>query len=351
MIQSCLVLLLVVLIILMMIQINRLQGTARVLNYAGLVRGTTQRAVKLEITGNPDEELIRYLDDILSGLRYQDGHYELVKLHDKEYQDKLQIQSDYWEKLKLEIEAVRSVGYQNTDIVQMSEIYFQMANEMVFAAENYSEKIAVKIRTIELLSVMDMLCLGILVIMQTMKAMKMAMKNKLLEQRAYIDFHTGLLNKSACRELIHKQEIIKEPTACMMFDLNNLKMVNDTKGHSAGDGLIMNFARLLRSVFPEKAFVGRYGGDEFMAVIYHTSKAEVEGILRRLCNEKDRLNSKENQMPIDYAYGWALSSDEGECTMQMLLDKADSNMYKNKKICKDVLGQDKGQQSNALSAI
>ena len=34
----------------------------------------------------------------------------------------------------------------------------------------------------------------------------------------------------------------------------------------------MNFARLLRSVIPDKDFVGRYGGDEFMAVIYHTSK-------------------------------------------------------------------------------
>ena len=70
MIQSCLILILIVLIICMMIQINRLQGTARVLNYAGLVRGATQREIKLEITGEQNEELIKYLDDILSGLRY-----------------------------------------------------------------------------------------------------------------------------------------------------------------------------------------------------------------------------------------------------------------------------------------
>ena len=94
-IQSFLILILVVLVIFMMIQISRLQGTARVINYAGLVRGATQREVKLEITGNQNEELIKYLDDILSGLRYQDGHYDLVKLHDKEYQDKLQVQIDY----------------------------------------------------------------------------------------------------------------------------------------------------------------------------------------------------------------------------------------------------------------
>ena len=332
--QSGLILVLVVLIVFMMVQINRLQGTARVINYVGLVRGATQREVKLEITGNQNEELVQYLDDILSGLRYQDGHYDLVKLHDKEYQDKLQVQSDYWEKLKIEIEAVRSGGYENTDIVNMSETYFKMADETVSAAENYSEKIARKIRTIEILSALDMLCLVILVIMQTLKAMQMAMQNRLLEQKAFIDAYTGLPNKNACNELLNKKDIITDSTACIMFDLNNLKTVNDTMGHSAGDQLIMNFAKLLRSVIPEKDFVGRYGGDEFIAVIYHTSEAEVKEILKSLSGEKDRLNSHENQIPIDYACGWALSSDDMACTMQMLLDDADAYMYKNKQLCK-----------------
>ena len=119
-----------------------------------------------------------------------------------------------------------------------------------------------------------------------------------------------------------------------MFDLNNLKTVNDTMGHSAGDQLILNFARLLRNVIPEKDFVGRYGGDEFMAVIYHTSQTEVEEILKCLCLEKDRLNNREDKMLIDYAYGWALSANDGKYTIQTLLDKADSYMYENKKLCK-----------------
>ena len=135
------------------------------------------------------------MDDIFLGLRYQDGHYDLVKLNDEEYLEKLQIQSDYWDKLKKEIEAVRNKGYENTDIVNMSEIYFTMADETVSAAESYSEKIAIKIRTIELLSALDMLSLVILVIMQTLRAMQMAMQNRLLEQKAFIDAYTGLPNK------------------------------------------------------------------------------------------------------------------------------------------------------------
>ena len=48
----------------------------------------------------------------------------------------------------------------------------------------------------------------------------------------------------------------------------------------------------------------------------------------------DRLNSNEAQIPIDYACGWAISTDEGTYTLQMLLDKADSDMYENKQLCK-----------------
>ena len=225
-IQSCLILILIVLIIFIMVNISRLQGTFRVINYAGLVRGATQREVKLEITGNPDDELIKYLDDILTDLKYQNGQYNLVDLHDKEYHDRLQILSNYWEELKKEIKAVREVGYQNTDIVKMSEIYFKMADETVSAAESYSERIAIKIRTLELLSVFDMLCLVILIVIQTLAAMKMAVLNKLLEQRAYTDTHTGLPNKSACEELLNNKETVGKHTACIMFDLNNLKIIN-----------------------------------------------------------------------------------------------------------------------------
>lgn len=288
--QSCLVLILVILVALMMVEIGNLKGTARVINYAGLVRGDTQRAVKLEITGTRNDELIAYLDDILSNLTSGEGHYELVKLKDAAYQERLDSQRAYWERLKAEVAAARQRGYENTQIVAMSETYFEMADETVSAAEHYSEKIAMKIRTIEILSALDMLCLVILIMLQTAMALKMARKNQLLEQKAYIDIHTGLPNKGSCEELLNNREILREPTACVIFDLNNLKTVNDTRGHSAGDQLILSFARLLRRVIPEKHFVGRYGGDEFMAVIYHTDRQEVEGILT-VCAGKPTLQT------------------------------------------------------------
>lgn len=332
--QSVLILFLVILVVMMMIQIDNLQGTARVINYAGLVRGDTQREIKLEITGTQNDELIQYLDDIISGLRYQDGHYDLIRLKDEVYQEKLDVQSAYWKQLKEEIADVRQKGYENTDIVAMSETYFEMADATVFAAEDYSQQIAEKIRTTELLSVIDMSGLIILVIIQMIHAMKMARSNRALEKMAYVDAHTDLPNKSRCEEILNDTEVICETTACMMFDLNNLKVVNDTKGHSAGDQLIFEFAQLLRKVIPEDDFVGRYGGDEFMAVIYDTNKQEIEEILEKLCIEIEQHNHNENTEAISYAHGWALSNEYENCSMQLLFDRADCYMYENKQLCK-----------------
>lgn len=64
------------------------------------------------------------------------------------------------------------------------------------------------------------------------------------------------------------------------------------------------------------------------------SKTEVEDLLKSLYREKDRLNSNENQIQIDYACGWAFPDEDGAYTMQMLLDKADVYMYENKQLCK-----------------
>lgn len=328
--KSTLIVVLIFLVMAMMFQINQLQGTARVINYAGLVRGATQREVKLEITRNPNDELITYLDDILSGLKYEDGHYDLISLNDKDYQKKLDVQIAYWHKLKDEIEEVRTQSYQNTDIVEMSETYFQLADETVAAAETYSEKIARNIRWLEILSAIDMIGLIATIIDQTIMALKISKTNKQLEQKAYIDLHTGLPNKSKCEELFHNMEFIKDPTACIVFDMNNLKHVNDSLGHSIGDQLILNFARLLRTSIPAKDFVGRYGGDEFVAVIYDTDRENIAAILDELRRETEKFNSYGTHIKISYSHGWALSTDYNECTLRTLFDKADKYMYENK---------------------
>lgn len=329
-IQSGLILILVVFVISMMVQIQRLQGTARVINYAGLVRGATQREVKLEITKEESDELIRYLDDILDGLKYGNGNYHLTRLPNKDYQSKLDMQIKYWQELKNEIYKVREKGYEATDVVEMSERYFSYADDTVSAAETYSEMIADKIRMLEYLSAFDMVLLIGLIIEQYFLSKKIAKANKLLKKKAYLDVHTELPNKSRCEELLQNSEFLSKSTVCLMFDLNNLKIVNDSLGHAAGDSLISNFARILRNVVLAKDFVGRFGGDEFMVVLYESGREEAEVFLGDLKAQIENFNKYSKSSPISYAHGYAVSGDYRECTLRTLMDKADHSMYMNK---------------------
>lgn len=98
------------------------------------------------------------------------------------------------------------------------------------------------------------------------------------------------LIRAKCEEMLRSCEYITEPMGFVMFDLNNLKLANDTYGHAVGDQLITNFARLLRNSIPSKDFVGRYGGDEFIAIITQTTKKEILAIIEDVHSEVKRFN-------------------------------------------------------------
>ena len=330
--KTMLILFLAGLVIIMMVEIRKIQGTAKVVNYAGLVRGATQREVKLEIAGNANDDLMAYLDDILDGLKYGDGVYDLARLPDSTYQNGLDRQIEYWTKLKSEIISAREKGYKNTDVLDMSETYFKMADKTVSAAENYSERVAGIIRIVEILSVADIIMIVMQIIQQTIAGIRIKNSNKILEKKAYLDLQTGLPNKSKCEEMLHDYEYISEPVGFVMFDLNNLKRTNDTYGHAVGDQLITNFARLLRNAIPSKDFVGRYGGDEFIAIITQTTKEEILLIMEEVHSTVKHFNENIHKVEVSYAYGYAFSEDYSECTMKTLFNKADKHMYENKAI-------------------
>lgn len=332
--QSILIVVMMLLVTSMIFLINSLQGTARVINYAGIVRGATQREVKLEVVGRPNDVLIVYLDEILDGLKFGGGKHNLVSLKDEAYQRDLDLQMEYWQTLKNEIYRVRELGYAQTDIVDISENYFRMADNTVFAAEEYSQSIATGIRYLEFASTLDISILILIMLLRYLESARMRRRNSQLEQKAFIDQHTGLPNKGRCEEFFTKTELTQQSVACIVFDLNNLKIANDTLGHSVGDQLIANFARLLRNAVPVPHFVGRYGGDEFMAVIYDATRQDIEKILRGLQQDVDEFNRLHHGggqfVEVSYACGWALSTEFPNCSFRILFDKADRNMYENK---------------------
>ena len=130
--RACMTVLTTVLIVLffcIMSLVGKIQGTARVVNYAGLVRGTTQRIVKLENMQSPQDEMLEEVESIIIGLRYGSDDLNLVRLDDSAFQDKMQELEDYFETLKVEIQLVRENGYENTQIIEKSEQFFRICDE------------------------------------------------------------------------------------------------------------------------------------------------------------------------------------------------------------------------------
>lgn len=119
--------------------ITHMQGNARVINYAGIVRGATQRLIKQELYGIPNDDLIKYLDSILTELATGEGEHDLIALDDSAYQELIQKMSLAWPQLKEEINHVRE-GKSKYLLFTKSESYFSLADQAVSAAERYSEQ-------------------------------------------------------------------------------------------------------------------------------------------------------------------------------------------------------------------
>lgn len=105
------------LIVWMMVIVSHMQGTARVVNYAGLVRGTTQRMVKLEMAGEPQDEMRREIEAYIQGLREGDASLSLVRLSDPDFQAKMKELSGYYLQVKQEIIQLRRTRGMYTSVV------------------------------------------------------------------------------------------------------------------------------------------------------------------------------------------------------------------------------------------
>ena len=102
-----------------------------------------------------------------------------------------------------------------------------------------------------------------------------------------------------------------------MFDLNNLRMINNNLGHDKGDAYIRSFAGQLREAMPEDAFVGRDGGDEFLAVLTGKNHTEVQECLAGVRNSVKLYSQRHPGNADQLCGGYALSDDYEPCTMRM----------------------------------
>lgn len=152
-----------------------------------------------------------------------------------------------------------------------------------------------------------------------------------LEKLGYYDVLTGLFNKNYfLKEIDLLNNNINIPIGILVCDLDRLKCINDSLGHSMGDSLIKNTGKVLQSIFNSEHVAVRTGGDEFVVIIKNKSYIEVEKLYDKLHIAIKKYNESNRDMPIQISMGLAYSETSVN-TMKYTLDIADSNMYRNKK--------------------
>ncbi|WP_148186856.1 GGDEF domain-containing protein [Thermotoga petrophila] len=160
---------------------------------------------------------------------------------------------------------------------------------------------------------------------------ELAEKTRLLEVFSYYDPLTGLPNRRLMEELSKKLLALAKregkEIAVVFLDLSGFKKINDTFGHEAGDQILKEVSTRLKRVLRENDVIARFGGDEFVFIIYDCGKDCIETVLRRILNSLEKpLDIEGQKVQISGNFGVAFYPKDGE-EFNNLLRKADFAMY------------------------
>ena len=160
-------------------------------------------------------------------------------------------------------------------------------------------------------------------------------KVKKLEKEVKTDFLTNIANKKAIEEELKKQESAYKRYgtnySLVFFDIDHFKNINDTYGHDAGDVILKSLGLLFRRYARDVDTIGRFGGEEFIAILPNTNKEGAYRFAEKLREiiQKTKFMYKNTRINVTISAGVA-SRDEVS-SKEELLKKADERLYLAKK--------------------
>ena len=151
---------------------------------------------------------------------------------------------------------------------------------------------------------------------------------------ASTDHLTGLLNRRAFTEeacaLILRQRHRREAVTVFVFDLDHFKSINDRFGHATGDDALRVFAQSMRVSMRTEDVIGRFGGEEFVAIV--PAGVEIAGKIAervRVCFERDGALVGEHALNATVSIG-AACAIAGDAELDALIERADAALYRAK---------------------
>lgn len=169
--------------------------------------------------------------------------------------------------------------------------------------------------------------LFILIDFQLIASIKLNYHN--LYDVAYSDQISGIPNRFSCDTMIEKysDQPLPEDIGCIMIDLTNLPDVNQLYDHATGNKLLKEFSSILSSASLSLCFVGRNGGNKFLAIFEHCDQTKVNTFLARIADRVAQHNQAPDAIAIEYHTGMALNSEEHMDQITRLISLANTRIY------------------------
>jgi len=162
---------------------------------------------------------------------------------------------------------------------------------------------------------------------------------KTLQSLSTTDDLTGILNRRGFISLAQQQIKVANRTkkGFLLFyvDLDGLKKINDTLGHPEGDRALVDTASVLKEIFRESDILGRLGGDEFaVLMLEHAGSSEEDrAVLTRMRESVKARNAQPGRrFELSISTGMKYYDPEKPCSLDELISRADSLMYKEKEL-------------------
>ena len=152
---------------------------------------------------------------------------------------------------------------------------------------------------------------------------------ELYARLAFQDRMTGLKNRSAFIEEMHRLRGEHGALGCIVLDVNNLKKTNDTLGHSSGDELITRIADCIQRSVGKEGNCYRVGGDEFVVLLRDTEQERTAHLANRIRAEICQEDA-ESLITISASLGWSWTDQPAE-DPEILFQQADAAMYEEKR--------------------
>lgn len=158
-------------------------------------------------------------------------------------------------------------------------------------------------------------------------------KKRFEEKLKFLSMHdqlTGLYNRAFFEEEMKRLDRGRSyPITMLSADLDDLKLVNDSMGHDAGDKLLVKAANILKKSVRGSDILARVGGDEFTVILPRTDPETGEEIAARIRLNVEEYNNQNPEMPLGLSIGLA-TAEESNIALQDIFKKADDHMYHDK---------------------